>query len=139
PDGSTATSPPSALSIPAQPPGALTIAKATTTVAVTGAGQAIPYTFTVTNDSGATVSNIKVTDTVAPPSLPANLSAVTCLLTTLAAGASTTCTATYQTTTADLNNGAVANTAQASGTDPAGNPVYSGQSTVTLRVPTAAI
>jgi uncharacterized repeat protein (TIGR01451 family) len=139
PDGSTATSAPSAQSIPAQPPGALTIVKSTTTVAVTGIGQVIPYTFLVTNDSAATVNNITVTDTVAPPSLPANLSAVTCLATTLAPGASTTCTATYQTTSADLNQGAVSDTASATGTGPLGATVYSGQSSVTLTVPTATI
>jgi uncharacterized repeat protein (TIGR01451 family) len=139
PDGNIVTSPLSPLAIPAQPPGALSIAKATTTAAVTGVGQQVPFTFRVTNNSTATVSAITVTDTVTPPSLPGNLSAVTCPGTSLAAGASMTCTATYQVTQADLNAGQVSDTAHADGTDPAGNPVHSGSSSVTLDVPTATL
>jgi uncharacterized repeat protein (TIGR01451 family) len=139
PDGSAVTSPPSQLSVPAQPPGALSVQKATTTTAVTAVGQVIPYTFLVKNNSSGTVNGISVTDTVSPPSLPGNLSAVTCPQGSLAAGASMTCTATYQVTLADVNEGQVSDTAHADGTDASGNPVHSGQSTVTLTAPTATI
>jgi uncharacterized repeat protein (TIGR01451 family) len=139
PDGNMVTSPSSPLAIPAQPPGALSVTKATSAAALTGVGQQVPYTFAVTNHSAATVRNITVTDTVAPPSLPANLSAVTCPTTSLAAGASMTCTATYQVTQADLNAGQAADTAHADGTGPAGAPVHSGNSSVTLNLPTATL
>jgi uncharacterized repeat protein (TIGR01451 family) len=139
PDGSTVSSPPSPLSLPAQPPAALSVQKATTTTAVTAAGQQIPYTFTVTNNSPDTVDNITVTDTVAPPSLPGNLSAVSCPKTSLTAGEVMTCTATYTVTQPDTNHGEVSDTARADGTGSSGNPVHSGLSSVTLTLPAATI
>ncbi|SEA65022.1 DUF7507 domain-containing protein [Leifsonia sp. 21MFCrub1.1] len=137
--GAAVTSEPSDLSIPTQLPGSLTIRKATTTAAVTSIGQVIPYTFLVTNNSTVVVDNIVVTDTVEAPSLPGNLTAPTCPATTLAPGASTTCTASYRVTSADVNAGVVADHARASGTDPGGNPVLSSPSRVELFSPISAL
>ncbi|MET3564613.1 putative repeat protein (TIGR01451 family) [Leifsonia sp. 563] len=140
PEGGTAvTSAPSDLSIPTQLPGSLTIRKATTTAAVTAIGQVIPYTFLVTNNSTVVVNNVVVTDTVEAPSLPANLTTPSCPQTTLAPGASTTCTASYRVTSADVNAGVVADHARASGTDPVGNPVLSSPSRVELFSPVSAL
>jgi hypothetical protein len=51
---------------------------------------------------------------------------VTCPVTTLAPGASTTCTAAVHTITqADVDTGVVSNTATAAGRDPKGDPVDS--------------
>ncbi len=51
------------------------------------------------------------------------LSAITCPATTLAPGASTTCTATYTTTQADLDRGGIANTGTATAAPPTGPAV----------------
>ena len=79
-------------------------------------GTPIAYTFTVTNplSNGVTLSAVTVADPKVGP--------VSCPVSTLAAGASTTCTATYTLTQADVNAGAVNNTATANATSPPGTP-----------------
>lgn len=140
PEGGTAvTSDPSDLSIPTQLPGSLTIVKSTPTAAVTAIGQVIPYTFLVTNNSSVAVTSVAVTDTVEAPSLPENLTTPICGSTTLTPGASTTCTATYRVTSADVNQGVVADSARATGRDPSNNPVVSSPSRVELRSPISAL
>ncbi len=73
-------------------------------------GDVISYTFDVTNTGNVTLTGITVTDP-----LP-GLSAISCPATTLAVGASMTCTATYAITQADINAGQVQNTATADST-----------------------
>ena len=63
----------------------------------------------VTNTGNVTLTAVGVTDP-----LP-GLSAVTCPVATLAPAASTTCTATYTVTQADLDAGSIVNTATAIG------------------------
>ena len=75
-------------------------------------GDTIAYTFLVTNTGNVTLTAVGVTDP--------KVGTVSCPLTTLAPGASTTCTATYALTQADVNAGVVNNTATATGTPPAG-------------------
>ena len=67
----------------------------------------------MTNTGNVTLRQVGVTDAMAPPSNPANLSPVTCPQPTLAPGASETCTAVYTVTQADVAHGSVANTATA--------------------------
>jgi hypothetical protein len=55
-----------------------------------------------------------------------------CPTTTLAPAASTTCTATYVTTQADVVQGNITNVATAAALDPAGRPVTSPESTVII-------
>ncbi|MFF7455832.1 hypothetical protein [Kitasatospora sp. NPDC008115] len=85
------------------------------------AGDTIQYRFKVENTGDVTVSGIVVNDPLA--------GAVACQASTLAPGASTTCTANkvYTVTGADAAAGAVENTATASGTSPAGASVRSGE------------
>ncbi|WP_345801291.1 hypothetical protein AAIB33_17820 [Microbacterium sp. AZCO] len=149
--GTTVNSQPSTLSVPSEPPGSLSIVKTTTTAAVTAVGQSIPYTFTVTNNSSFTLTSVGVTDTVEAPSLPANLSAITCqslsnpvatcsgATATLAAGQVATFAGTYQTTQADVNQGRVADSAISTGRDASNNLVQSGPSRVVLNAPISAL
>ncbi|MFF2011879.1 hypothetical protein ACFVWY_22740 [Streptomyces sp. NPDC058195] len=70
-------------------------------------GDQVSYTYTVTNTSNVTLTNIAVEDDLVPD--------VTCEATTLAPGASTTCTGTYTVTRADADRGEIANVAVAHG------------------------
>jgi len=79
------------------------------------AGDTIDYTFAVTNTGNVTLAGVAVTD--------AKAGTVTCPDTTLAPGASVTCTATYLLTQADVDAGIVHNEATVAGTPPAGDPV----------------
>ncbi len=78
----------------------------------TDAGDTIAYSFAVSNEGNVTLSNVGVSD--------AKVGAVTCPVTILDPGVSTTCTATYSLTLSDINAGQVTNTAVASGTPPTG-------------------
>lgn len=78
------------------------------------AGDVLRFTYVVTNTGTVTLEGVTVAD-----SLPA-VSAVVCPQTTLAPGASQTCTATYTVTATDITAGSVRNSAVASGTPPGG-------------------
>ena len=101
--------------------------KSASPTSFSAAGQTIHYRFDVTNSGNVTLNHVKVDDAGLP-----GLSAITCPHTTLAAGASQTCTATYTTTTADVDAGSVTNHATASGKPPAGPPVNSAPSSATI-------
>ena len=81
------------------------------------AGDTIDYAFTVTNTGPVTLTNVTVTD----PLVTVNGGPVA----SMAPGAvdSTTFTATYTITAADVTAGQVSNQAMATGDDPASNPV----------------
>ncbi|MEF2527776.1 MULTISPECIES: DUF7507 domain-containing protein [Streptomyces] len=94
--------------------------------AFTKAGEVLHYTFEVTNTGTVPVSGIHLTDN--GPGTPP----VTCPATTLAPGASMTCTATYTTTEADVKAGRIKNTATATGRGPDGTTVTTTSNRVTL-------
>jgi uncharacterized repeat protein (TIGR01451 family) len=91
------------------------------------AGTVITYSFKVSNTGNVALSSVVVTDPLA------GLSPITCPATSLAVGASMTCTAKYTTTSADVSRGTVLNTATATGKDPDG--VTAGPSTSTVTIP----
>jgi Domain of unknown function DUF11 len=95
----------------------IALTKTADPTAVSAAGTTIDYSYDVTNSGGTELTAVTVTEnsftglgTTPSPSCPD---------TTLAAGASETCTATYQLTQSEIDTGtAIENTATASGTPP---------------------
>ena len=102
----------------------LSISKSTDSTGYGAVGDTINYTYLVTN-TGTTTLAPGVTDNLIPN--------VSCPDSSIAPGASETCTGSYIVTQADVTAGSVTNTAYASATDPRnGNPVDSGTSSVTV-------
>ncbi|MCW2755540.1 MAG: conserved repeat domain protein [Marmoricola sp.] len=134
PTGPPVTSPPSSTTTPIVPITTLSLVKhASTPLDVNGngrtdAGDTIAYSFTLTNTGTVTLTNLSVSDPKA--------GSVTCPVTTLAPGASTTCTANspYVITQADADAGTVDNTATSTGTPPTGPPVISPPSSTSTPV-----
>src|SRR4051794_1228198 len=85
------------LSIPIQQSPKLTVKKSSTTASITAAGQVVPYSYLVTNTGNVTVTNISASDNKTP--------SVNCPSTSLAVGASMTCTATHTATQGELDAG----------------------------------
>ncbi|MFT3970801.1 MAG: LPXTG cell wall anchor domain-containing protein [Micropruina sp.] len=92
------------------------------------AGDTIEYSFLLTNTGNVTLTAVSVSDP--------KVGAVDCPVDTLAPRASTTCTATYTLTQADVDAGEVVNTATGTGTPPSGDPVTP-TDTVTTPIPSA--
>ncbi len=118
------------------PAPAISIVKSATPGEVDAVGDTVQYSFLVTNTGNVPLTDVHVDDTLAAPAGPAL--AITCPTTTLAAGATTTCTATYAATQADLDHGSIDNTATATGTPPVGDPVTSEPSTATVEASTTS-
>jgi uncharacterized repeat protein (TIGR01451 family) len=91
-------------------------------------GDEVAYSYTVTNTGSVTLSALSIDD------LQMGLSAIACPATSLAAGASTTCTASYPLVQADLDAGTVSDTARAQAQSPAGAAVASAPSTATVQL-----
>ncbi|MEO0884180.1 MAG: hypothetical protein AAFY34_15850 [Pseudomonadota bacterium] len=70
-------------------------------------GQVVNYAFLVENTGNTSIDNLAVTDDL--------IASVTCPVTSLAAGANTTCTASYTITATDVSSGSVTNNASATG------------------------
>jgi uncharacterized repeat protein (TIGR01451 family) len=97
-------------------------------------GDVITYTFVVKNTGNVTINGIKINDTQDAPATQANLTGLSCQQSTLIPGATTSCTATYTVTNADVFNGSITDTATASGTTDTGTPVTSNPSQATVLV-----
>ncbi|QOW24193.1 Ig-like domain-containing protein [Lysobacter sp. H23M47] len=123
-------SPPSTVTIPITPAASLSLVK-TGSANGNAVGETITYSFLVTNTGNVTITDLVVTD-------PLLAGAITCPVTTLAPGASTTCTADYTLTQADVDAGEVVNTATAGGKTPGDDPIDSPPSTVTTPITPAA-
>ncbi|WP_172832221.1 DUF7507 domain-containing protein [Nakamurella panacisegetis] len=102
------------------------------------AGQTVTYSFLVTNTGNVTLTDAAVVDTAfsgtgTPP-------VITCppAASSLAPGASVTCTAPYVVTQADVDAGMVTNTATATGTPPAGPAPVSPPSSAIVNIPLKA-
>ncbi|MGL5811402.1 MAG: beta strand repeat-containing protein, partial [Nocardioides sp.] len=115
--------------IPAAP--AITLDKSAGAPSGNSAGDTIAYEFLVTNTGNVTLDPVSVDD----PKVAGNGQSITCPVSVLAPAASTTCTATYTLTQADVNAGEVVNVATASGTPPGGGDPVTAEDTVTTPIP----
>jgi uncharacterized repeat protein (TIGR01451 family) len=127
---------PSSATVTAQQNAAISLVKSATPTTVRKAGDTVTYSFAVTNTGNVTLTNIGATETAFSGS--GSMSAITCPVTTLSPGVSTTCTATYQVTQADVDAGTITNTAAAHGTPPGtAAPVVSAPSSALVMIPAA--
>ena len=131
PDG-TVTSPAATAELAAQPAVSLNLVAAVSPTRVSQAGAKATYSFVVTNTGAVTLAAVAIagqsfsgTGAAAQPS---------CLVTTLAPGASTTCSAEYTVTAADVTAGTVTRAVTATGVQPGGALVTSAASSATLTV-----
>ena len=128
PSGGTITSPPDTVTVPPEQTPGLTIVKTGTLNDLDGdglidLGETISFAFLATNTGTLTMSNVMINDPMVTIDQGPQ---------TLAPGASFTFTATYTPTQADIDTGAVTNTASATGTEPGGGTTESPPDTVTV-------
>jgi uncharacterized repeat protein (TIGR01451 family) len=102
----------------------LSLVKSTSSTGYGAAGNAIAYSYLVTNTGTTTENDVAVSDNL--------ISDVSCPDSTLAPGASETCTGSYTVTQADVDAGSVTNTATASATSGDPHTVTSNTSSVTV-------
>ncbi len=125
PSGSAVTAT-SSVTIPVTQSPAITVVKSASITGYSAPGVSVTYSYKLTNTGNVTLTSVGVTDPMS------GLSAVSCPNSTLAPGAGETCTATYKTTQADVDNGSITNTGTATGTAPSGTKVTAA-STVTIK------
>ncbi|MFG3479935.1 hypothetical protein ACGF3K_32595 [Streptomyces sp. NPDC047980] len=109
---------------------ALSLSKSASPSAVTADGQGVHYTLVVTNTGNVTLNAVDVEETVFTGT--GQNPRITCPEGSLLPGQSKTCTADYTVTQADVNAGAVANTAVASGTPTGGGPAVTATASDTV-------
>jgi uncharacterized repeat protein (TIGR01451 family) len=127
PSGPPTTTPtPSTVTVPVRQNPSITILTTAGLAYYSKAGEVIPYAFLVTNTGNVTLHGVSVTSELV------GLSHITCPTTTLAPNHNMTCTATYQTTKANVKKGSVANVATASGHSPTDSRVKSRPSGVVV-------
>ncbi|MBD9480014.1 OmpA family protein [Pseudoxanthomonas sp. PXM02] len=105
------TSPPSTVDTPTAQAPSMTVVKSVTSTGPYGVGSVIAYQFVVTNTGDVILSGVVVNDALLDA--PA-----TCVATTLAPGANTTCTGVHTVTAADVAVGHVHNSATVTGQPP---------------------
>ncbi|MBE7163629.1 MAG: DUF11 domain-containing protein, partial [Williamsia herbipolensis] len=132
PNNGPVTSPADGAEVTATPSPQLTLVKSASPGTVTRAGQTVGYAFLVTNTGNVTVDDIAIVDTLTAPAGPEITPS--CPVTSLAPQQSVTCTADYRVTADDIDNGAIDNSAVATGATGAGTAVTSTPSTATIGV-----
>ncbi|MBS3183443.1 DUF7507 domain-containing protein, partial [Leucobacter manosquensis] len=125
---------PSTFDIPVTASPAISLLKSADALAATAAGDAVDYSFLVTNTGNVTVDTVSITEDSF--SGTGELSAVTCPVTNLLPGAFTACAASYTLTQADVDAGTIHNTAIANalyGNDPVISEASSASTTIDPR------
>ena len=91
-------------------------------------GTTLSYSFTVRNTGTRTLKSVSIADSIG------SIGKITPAKTPLAPGEETTATASYRITADDIKTGKVVNSATASGTNPSGTSVKSGESTAVTTI-----
>ncbi|MGA0568337.1 DUF7507 domain-containing protein [Rathayibacter sp. KR2-224] len=139
PSGPDVVSPRSTVTLPDPPAPALTLVKTASVKTIAQAGQAVTYSFLITNTGNVTLVNVKPDEGTFTGSGVLTNPVCPAAAASMLPGAQVTCTADYTVTKADVAQGKpLLNTATAIGTPPSGNPITSDPSTVKLPDPTAA-
>ncbi|MGW4384147.1 DUF7507 domain-containing protein, partial [Kitasatospora sp. NPDC004531] len=125
-DGRPLDSPETEATVPVVGPSSVALTKSADTAGPVRVGDAVDYTYTVTNTGETVLHDVFVVDDHSPT--------VTCDATVLNPGGSTTCRARYVVTVGDRALGHLTNRAQAVGTDPRGETVVSAPQEVSLPV-----
>ncbi len=128
-DDTPVISDPDTVTTPSNALPALNIVKSAQTLPITGVGQVLTYTLTLSNDGNQTLTNVRATDPLIPT--------MSCAIPVLATGAVETCSGTYTVKQADIDAGELVNTAAARGLTPNGTAVGS-ETELVLDVPAAA-
>jgi uncharacterized repeat protein (TIGR01451 family) len=115
------------------PTSSIAVVKSASVTSFSAAGTSVTYYYEVTNTGTTTLTSVAVADPMV------GLSAVVCPDSTLAAGASEQCSATYTTTTTDVTNGSIHNTGTATGSPPSGPPVTAASSLTIPHVPSVVV
>ncbi len=135
PNGSGLTSPIAGATVPLSQDPHLTLKKlftplqASSVAAPIAAGSTAHYGYVVTNDGNITLSGLSVSDDHIAASR------ITCPQSALGPGESMACRASYALTQADVNLGAVTNTATVHGVEPDGAKVTSPAASATVKIP----
>ncbi|NYE95987.1 putative repeat protein (TIGR01451 family) [Psychromicrobium silvestre] len=132
PSGPPVTPPPGTTDTPLAAGPAVSLVKSVAETDLTGAGQVLHYSFVVTNTGNVTLAPVTVAETSFSGTGTAPVITCPAGATSLAPGASVTCTATYAVTQADFDSGQVTNTAVAHGTPPSGPVVDSPPSSASV-------
>ncbi|MFB7893944.1 hypothetical protein ACFC1I_17220 [Microbacterium sp. NPDC056044] len=93
-------------------------------------GQEITFAFEVTNTGNVALTDVTATERAFTGS--GEVSAIDCLANELAPTESTTCTASYEVTQADIDRGSISNTGAATAESPEGDAILAEPSTVTV-------
>ncbi|MEO6470059.1 MAG: hypothetical protein ABIP21_13255, partial [Acidimicrobiia bacterium] len=115
---------------------AITLTKTATPTSGLFVGDTVTYTLTATNTGAVSLHNATITDPMV------GLSALSCTPasgSTLAGGATMTCTGAYTVTQTDVDAGSISNTATVTSEDPSGNPVTDTASKTILTGQTASL
>ena len=122
-----------AATVLADPVDGMALTKSATPSTIDAAGTTITYALVIANTGDSTLDDVSISDPLV------GLSAVTCPSTTVAPGGQLTCTATYVATQADVDVGAVTNTATATAIPGAGTPITATDTVIVTATRTPSI
>ena len=126
---------PSVAAVEVSADAALSLTRTADPEVIHNVGDPVTYTVVVTNSGALTIHRIAIDDVMTAPAGPALT--FTCADTILAPGGSTTCTASYTATAADVDNGAIDDPAAPTGLDPHGNPIGTDSLPAHVSIPAA--